>query len=241
MSVLRVHHPEALLSLGQVVSYSDAANPRREGVIVEDHQERYGQRLVWVDQESGRACGESRVSRYQIEGPGGWRLEDWLVTEERIVQLIEQQESYKAEQSARREAKLQAERQQRERGQIWLDENRPEWAKAVIVAEFHEDVSDSMTDYYNSSVKRVVLLAWSKHTRNLFSEMRKAAAKFGETTHLATADKTAEHRENYSMGRGMFLQSGSGYSGWRVEKWNLSWKSIDEVAGDPEARELLEQ
>lgn len=244
MSALRIFRPETdsrLLPVGQVVSYSDAANPHREGVIVEGHQDRYGQRLVWVDGDSGKACGESRVSRHHIESPGGWRIENWLVTEERVAQLIEQQGAYKADQSARREAKLKAQREQRDRGQIWLEENRPEWAKSVIVAELHEDDSDSMTDYFNSKVKRVVLLAWSKHNRNLFSEMRKAAAKFGETAHLATADKSAEHRENYSMGRGMFLQSGCGYSGWRVEKWNLSWKSIDEIAGDPEARELLEQ
>lgn len=245
MSALRIFRPEtaapSLLSVGQVVSYSDAANPHREGVVVEAHEERYGQRLVWVDSESGRACGESRVSRRQIEGPGGWRLENWLVTAERVAQLTEQQAAYKADQSGRREAKLEAQRQQRDRGQAWLAENRPEWATSVIVAELHEDTCDSMTDYFNSKVKRVVLLAWSKHNRNLFSEMRKAAAKFSETAHLATADESAEHRENYSMGRGMFLQTGSGYSGWRVEKWNLSWKSIDEVAGDLAARELLEQ
>lgn len=245
MPALRIFRPEtaeaSLLAVGQVVSYSDAANPHREGVVVEGHQERYGQRLIWVDSESGRACGESRVSRQQIEGPGGWRLESWLVAGGRVARLIDQQAAYKADQSARREAKLEAQRQQRDRGQAWLAENRPEWATSVIVAELHEDACDSMTDYFNSKVKRVVLLSWSKHNRNLFAEMRKAAAKFSETTHLATASKAAEHRENYSMGRGMFLQAGTGYSGWRVEKWNLQWKSIDEVAGDLEARELLEQ
>ena len=58
--------------------------------------------------------------------------------------------------------------------------------KAVIVAELMEDDSDLQTDYHGGhSIKRV-LLATSKHERNLFSEMRKAADKFEGTAHLGT-------------------------------------------------------
>jgi hypothetical protein len=51
-------------------------------------------------------------------------------------------------------------------------------AKAVIVAELHEDESNSMTDYYGYRTKRTVILGFSTHTRDLFSEMRKVAANF---------------------------------------------------------------
>ena len=60
----------------------------------------------------------------------------------------------------------------------------PSWAKAVIVAELHEDASDSMTDYFHHTIKRTLILAWSKHDRKLFPEMRKAAARAPETEHL---------------------------------------------------------
>jgi hypothetical protein len=66
-------------------------------------------------------------------------------------------------------------------GRAWLAQHRPSWAKASIVAELHTDKSDIQSDYFASATTRVVVLAWSKHTRDLFSEMRKAAASFGPT------------------------------------------------------------
>jgi hypothetical protein len=63
---------------------------------------------------------------------------------------------------------------------------RPEWAKAVIVAELHQDTSDSMSDYFNHETKRAVVLSWSRHERDLFAEMRKAAGLFEPTSHLGS-------------------------------------------------------
>lgn len=61
----------------------------------------------------------------------------------------------------------------------------PKWAQSVIVAELHKNDSDLMTDYFNHTTEKTVLLAFSKHNRDLFSEMRKAAALFEPTAHLA--------------------------------------------------------
>jgi hypothetical protein len=63
---------------------------------------------------------------------------------------------------------------------------QPAWAKAAIVAELHVDVSDSQSDYFNHRTERLVLLAWSRHHRDLFPEMRKAADLFDATAHLGT-------------------------------------------------------
>jgi hypothetical protein len=63
---------------------------------------------------------------------------------------------------------------------------RPTWAKALIVAELNVDVSDSQSDYSNHRTARVVLLAWSRHLRDLFPEMRKAADRFDAPAHLGT-------------------------------------------------------
>lgn len=39
---------------------------------------------------------------------------------------------------------------------------------------------DSYTDYHDYRIERAVILGFSTHTRNLFSEMRKYAANFKE-------------------------------------------------------------
>jgi len=61
---------------------------------------------------------------------------------------------------------------------------RPEWAKAVIVAELEEDRSEIMTDYHATTTTKTVPLAWSRHERDLFPELRKAAALYAPTSHL---------------------------------------------------------
>ena len=52
------------------------------------------------------------------------------------------------------------------------------------MATYEADKSDSMTDYFATSTEKRVFLAWSTHTKDLFSEMRKAAALLPETAHL---------------------------------------------------------
>ncbi len=98
----------------------------------------------------------------------------------------------------------------------------PEWAKAVILAELVADQSDTISDYFDSTTIRSVILAFSRHTRDLFSEMRKAARNFAETADLADAPPDAEHREKWSMGAGYYLKLGGRHaSGWRIVKRKL--------------------
>jgi hypothetical protein len=102
-------------------------------------------------------------------------------------------------------------------GRKWLNDNLPEDAQAIIVACFKQDESDSQSDYYASSTVRTVILGFSKHKRDLFSEMRKHASNFEETAHLAEYNEDYEHREKYSMGAGYYLGE-SKYRGWIIEK-----------------------
>ena len=113
----------------------------------------------------------------------------------------------------------------------------PADAKALIVAELETDDCDMQTDYFNTTHSGLVVLGWSTHKRDIFSEMRKHAHKIPETEHLATApvisengdEKTDvnkeywhpsdEHREKYSMGAGYYLKRTGRYStGWKIEK-----------------------
>lgn len=93
----------------------------------------------------------------------------------------------------------------------------PEDAKAIIVARLQQDDSDLMTDYHAHSTQRTVILGFSKHKRDLFSEMRKHASNLEETTYLADFNEDYEHREKYSMGDGYYLGE-SKYHGWIIEK-----------------------
>lgn len=112
----------------------------------------------------------------------------------------------------------------RDKAKADIERYAPAWAKAAIVAELDEDDSDSMTDYFNHRTMRTVVLGWSKHTRDLFPELRKAAGTFPETADLADAPESAEHREKYSMGAGYYLKRGwRDSSGWCVKKRSLGW------------------
>jgi hypothetical protein len=68
----------------------------------------------------------------------------------------------------------------------------PADAKAVIVAELHENESDPMTDYFGYRTQRTVIPGFSTHTKDLFSEMRRYAANFSETAHLAAENPDSE-------------------------------------------------
>ena len=107
----------------------------------------------------------------------------------------------------------------------------PEDALGVIVARLKQDESDSQTDYFASSTQRTVILGFSTHKRDIFSEMRKHASNFKGTAYLAEYNADNEHREKYSMGDGYYLGE-SKYSGWIIEKVGV-WKrenTIEEFA-----------
>lgn len=77
---------------------------------------------------------------------------------------------------------------------------------------------DSYTNnYYDYRTERTVILGFSKQTRNLFAEMRKCAANFERTSHLAEYNADFKHSENYSMGDGLYLGRNK-YSGWTINK-----------------------
>ena len=127
---------------------------------------------------------------------------------------------------AQEKARIKAEKAEAERkradeqaaiGRKRLAEILPLDAKAMIVARLREDESDPMTDYFSSRTVRTVILGFSRHTRDLFSEMRKYAANMPETAYLSEPNEEYEHREKYSMGGGYYLGE-SRYSGWIIQK-----------------------
>lgn len=100
---------------------------------------------------------------------------------------------------------------------------------AIIIAVKIKDESDLQTDYFGHSTEKIVILARSKTKRISFAEMRKAALNSGDPDIRTLATESDEHRENYSMGHGMYLTAkGNGWhcSGWQIRKahkWSDQW------------------
>lgn len=129
-------------------------------------------------------------------------------------------------QEAQAKANVEADEKEKERirveevkaiGSKRFAEILPENALGVIVARLKQDESDSQTDYFASRTTRTVILGFSTHKRDIFSEMRKHASNFEETVYLAEYNEDYEHREKYSMGAGYYLGE-SKYHGWIIEK-----------------------
>lgn len=106
-----------------------------------------------------------------------------------------------------------------EMGRELFEKYIPPDAKALIIAERHENDSDPMSDYYSHKVRETVIVGYSKHTRDLFSEMRKAAENFEETKHLGVGKG---HFAPYVAIRESFTSNGyrhyeGGHSPWHRE------------------------
>jgi len=133
---------------------------------------------------------------------------------------------YKAAMQAAEERKAEQERANKARQEeealcekLWA-EHTPAWAKAYLLAELREDVSDTQQDYWGHRVRQTVLLGFSKSDRNSFPEMRKLAALYPPTAHLAT--EGTEHRENYAGGGGYYLGLRR-HAGWVIFKRHLKY------------------
>ena len=143
-------------------------------------------------------------------------------------------EAERIEQTEQEEAQKETERieQLKSIGRERLKTLIPANAKAVIVAELRKDKSERMTDYFAYSTERTVILGFSTHKRDLFSEMRKYAANFEGTAYLSEENEKYEHREKYTGGSGYYLGE-SKYSGWIIKKtvfWGNRERDIEDFA-----------
>ena len=134
-----------------------------------------------------------------------------------VTMLLQQAQQQKKAEEAEAEQEKNRVEQVKEIGRKRFAEIFPEDAQAVIVARLRQNESDSQTDYFAHSTQRTVIIGFSKHKRDIFSEMRKHASNFEETAYLAEPNEDYEHREKYSMGDGYYLGE-SKYSGWIIEK-----------------------
>ena len=152
---------------------------------------------------------------------------------ESLIEFIKQERIRKEEeQKTAYEEKLRKQALKRKEEAIFRESlNIPEDAKAVIVASFTSPCpsSDPYSDYYASTTDNVIILAWSKHTRDLFPEMRKAALNHESTKALNDKELSTEHREKYSMGAGFYLTDKDYIrNGIEIKKITFQYSKTDE-------------
>lgn len=160
----------------------------------------------------------------EIFGIGTYYNDGDTATPEEIAEALTKAKEFEKQQNEIKEQKEKEAEIIKEKGKKIFEENKPATAQAVIIANHNRDESDLMSDYFGYSTERTVILAFSDHTRDLFSEMRKACLNtdIKEIRELAESPKEYEHREKYSMGSGYYLGK-SKYDGWTVKKTNLSY------------------
>lgn len=146
-----------------------------------------------------------------------------------VQMSLRQAEEFKSVIDNNRKLRAEASEKERIKAQIAENDNAeklskliPTWAKSALIAtkeEYDHKSSDPMSDYDQCKTTSKVILGFSKHTRNLFPEMRKAAENYAETKFLANTDNGFEKREVYSMGKGVYLSEKDGWSrGWYIRK-----------------------
>ncbi len=178
------------LPVGTKVAYMDMANPYQTAIVVSEDMSSGGLRMQDCIFEDGHT---SSVSKRCIEGIGGWRMAEGVATPAEVEDAKERGKAHRAELDRKREEYFaQSKKVEDAVMKAW-----PDKAKAAIVATLVQNECDSMTDYFATSTSRTVVLGWSKHTRNLFPEMRKHA-KLSSIPEVAALGNLPYGIERYS-------------------------------------------
>ena len=199
--------------VSKMIAHNYGVDPRYKG---------YGAKYSLINLDDYSIGFSNAASmHFKEEGTLGIHFE---ITDE-IISLEEANRIIAAAEKCEQEKRIAKEKQEKEYNTLIEEGKRlfrlsiPETTKALIIAEKVVDKSDSYSDYFGSSTTEMVILASSTHTRDLFSEMRKAAATIPETLPLAVNNPEFEHREKWSMGGGYYLKNGSRHSdGWKISK-----------------------
>ncbi|WP_010323634.1 hypothetical protein [Marinobacterium stanieri] len=200
--------------------------------------------VVWLPLEGGEVMRRSPAPLSQAQEWLNSRYNWAAITPAQAEALASAQENEQNAKMRATELKRQKEEQEAQAFRDELAKRMPEDCRGVIVAELEASKCDSMTDYFASKTTRVVIIGFSTHNRNNFNEMRKAIAAADladvpELAKLADKDQGEECRENWSMGKGFYLQEvgASSYSGWEVRKIR-AWRDNALTASDVPVGEL---
>ena len=238
------NHKKNELPIGTILQLNGYDNPKYvivKNLGIDERFQGYGARYVTVKLEDFSFGQQDAFSMDHIDTKKDNRIHMYFTSEIMPAdEVLEIWEKAKQKEKAQKEAQAKAAeiaKAKEARGRELFAKFIPETAQALIVAECEIDKCDLQTDYFATSTSQTVILGWSKHKRDIFSEMRKFADRIPETAHLKEPPavdsnrepKTEsnkswwhpadEHREKYSMGHGYYLKAEGRYSsGWLIRK-----------------------
>jgi hypothetical protein len=180
--------PAYVLGVGQIV-FTDGLETSRKRVIYEVKSP--GQ-FKTVTLDGKELSNDDRIKPYSEKfGIGIYYNEGETLPIEQVNDLVNQarqatEERHEAERKAGEvAAKEKAAKIEKGRAIISVI---PEGVQAVIMGIRFSTTYDPYADYnsHPETNEEVIYLAWSNHTRDIFTEMRKAADKYERTKHLGT-------------------------------------------------------
>ena len=238
------NHKKNELPIGTILQLNGYDNPRFvivKNLGIDKRSSGYGSRYLTVKLEDFSFGQQDAFSMDHIDDKKDNRIHMYFTSEFMPAdEVLAIWEKAKQKEKAQKEAQAKAAeiaKEKEARGRELFAKFIPETAQALIVAECEIDKCDLQTDYCATSTSQTVILGFSKHKRDIFSEMRKFADRIAETAHLKEPPlvdsnrepKTKsnkswwhpadEHREKYSMGHGYYLKAEGRYSsGWLIRK-----------------------
>ena len=238
------NHKKNELPIGTILQLNGYDNPKYvivKNVGIDERFQSYGAAYVTVKLNDFSISRHDAFSMDHIDTKKDNRIHmyytDEVLSSDEVLAIWEKAKQKEKEQKEAREKACQAGKEKEAKGRELFAKFIPETAQALIVAECEIDKCELETDYFATSVSSTVILGWSKHKRDLFSEMRKYADRIPETAHLKEAPEVDsnrkpktegnkswwhpadEHREKYSMGHGYYLKAEGRYStGWLIRK-----------------------
>jgi|GEM_PF-3455905 len=196
-------------------------------VITERRETKHGIIYQAINLETLQQSGhEDYALSWPSEGIKGIHTEitDRVMPESEIKDLEARSNALEAETKTQAEQAEAEHKKLVEQGRELFKKYIPENAEALIVAERHVNESDLMTDYFSHSTAETIILAWSPHTKDIFSEMRKAAALIPETAHLGPGKGHFEARVKIGTNWG---SNGGYYHKGEFSHWHHELEEID--------------
>lgn len=246
------NHKKNELPIGTILQLNGYDNPKFvivQNLGIDERFHGYGANYITVKLEDFSFARQQAFAMNHIADKKDNRIHMYFTDEVMPPnKVLEIWEKAKLKEKAIKEAQEKAgqiAKEKEARGRELFAKFIPETAQALIVAECEIDKCDLQTDYFATSTSQTVILGWSKHKRDIFSEMRKVADRIPETAHLKEPPEVDsnrepktesnkswwhpadEHREKYSMGHGYYLKAEGRYSsGWlvrKIVKYNDGW------------------
>ncbi len=199
-----------------VSTFGASSDPANEAAI--EAWDALGEQFNWSVSKKNlkavRAAAEAAIEKARAGRP--------VVDERRTPEADAEQRREQEERNAEQRERLDRFKASHDA----LRAKAPAGAVAIIFANYDEDRSDAMTDYFAHTTTRIVAIGWRFSKREDFRRLREVAATFPETAHLGPdAPKSIEHRDNYSMGSGNYLKDGyTNSTGWRVKSIELKYE-----------------